>query len=221
MDIKVCTLAGEVVATETFDVESLGPVNENVLYYAVRSCRANRRQGTASTKTRGEVSGGGRKPWRQKGTGRARVGSNRSPLWRGGGVTFGPKPRSYRTALPARVRRGALREALKDKLLAGRLVILNEYQLEAPRTKVVHDFLGALSLGGRVTFFLPATARTVRLSGRNIPGVAFADSGALDLLGIISSDYLVVGRDCWPSLAERLHQPARETSAPTPAGASA
>lgn len=204
MEIKVYNLAGEVVAAEEIDVEAMGPVNESVLYYAVNACRANRRQGTASTKTRGEVSGGGRKPWRQKGTGRARVGSNRSPLWRGGGVIFGPKPRRYRVALPVKVRRSALREALKSKVSGGRMLLLRDCLIEKPKTKLVGDFMKKAAIDGRVTFFLSAGSENMRLSGRNIPGIVFADPGAPDLAGILKSDYLVVGMECWPDIAGRL-----------------
>ena len=121
-------------------------VNEDLLYRTVRMQLANRRQGTHSTKTRGEVSGGGRKPWRQKGTGRARAGSRRSPLWVGGGTTFGPKPRSYETKLTRKMKRGALVSALSDRAREERLTLIDRIVFDVPKTKAVVALLDRLGL---------------------------------------------------------------------------
>mgnify|MGYP000680993238 CR=1 FL=1 len=114
--IPVYNIDGEIIGEEVVEIKDK-KINKDVLYYYVNAYLTNQRQGTSSTKTRGEVSGGGRKPWRQKGTGRARVGSIRNPIWRGGGVVFGPKPKKYRVKLPKKMKRKALCEAIKDKLI--------------------------------------------------------------------------------------------------------
>ena len=131
---------------------------------------ANQRQGTASTKTRAEVRGGGRKPWRQKGTGRARHGSIRSPIWVGGGVVFGPKPREYRQAMPKKARRAALRSALSAKVRDGELIVSESLTLAEPKTKQMAAVLGRLSAERKPLIVLAERDRNVELSTRNLPG---------------------------------------------------
>ena len=163
-----------------------GVVNEGALYHAVRAYRNNQRQGNASTKTKAEVSGGGRKPWRQKGTGRARQGSIRAPQWAGGGVVFGPRPRSYRTELPRRVRQVARRSALNARAKDGAVLVVEPLTFDAPSTKRLVALLEGMGVAGRHVLVLTAEHRPhVYLSGRNVPDVhvmRYADASAYDLL---------------------------------------
>jgi large subunit ribosomal protein L4 len=179
---------GEVALTDDiFGVEVRG----DILHEVVTWQRACRRSGTACTKTRAEVSGGGRKPWRQKGTGRARVGSNRSPIWRGGGVVFGPRPRSYAYTLPKKVRRLALRMALSSKLANGQLLVLDEYPHTAPRTK---DFVALLKNFemSKALFITAEENRAMELSARNVPHVQVMPSAGLNVYDILKYDHLVL-----------------------------
>jgi len=165
-----------------------GQVNEDVLHRAVVTYLANQRQGTAATKTRSFVSGGNQKPWRQKGTGRARQGSTRAPHWRHGGVVFGPHPRDYRLAIPKKVRQIARRSALNARAREGALLVVDPLAYEKPKTKPLADLLGKLGLADRKVLVLTAdtpAAHNVYLSGRNIEGVRvrrFADATAYDVL---------------------------------------
>src|SRR3990172_441041 len=141
-----------------------------VVHNAVINFLANQRQGTHATKTKGLVSGGGKKPWKQKHTGRARAGSSRSPLWRGGGIVFGPQPRDYSYALPKKARRLALKAALSGKLADGEITVINEFAIDKPRTKEMISILKGLDLEGKSTLIvLPEYTEAVMLSARNIP----------------------------------------------------
>jgi large subunit ribosomal protein L4 len=170
-----------------------GVVREGALYHAVRAYRNNQRQGTHATKTRAEVSGGNQKPWRQKGTGRARQGSTRAPHWVGGGIAFGPQPRSYRTDLPRKVRQLARRSALNARAAAGGIHVIEGFAFPAPRTRQLAELLDALGLAGRKVLVLTAeTNQNLYLSGRNLPDVQvlrYADAAAYDILW---ADALVV-----------------------------
>ena len=146
--------------------------NQQVLYEVVKAQRAAMRQGTHNTKTRSEVRGGGRKPWRQKGTGRARQGSIRSPQWVGGGVVFGPTPRDYRLKVNRKVRRLALKSALSSKVLSEQLIVLDGLSLEAAKTKSMVEVLSNLSLQGKIMIVLDSMDETIALAARNIPGVS-------------------------------------------------
>lgn len=170
-------------------------VNEPLLHQAIVAYEANRRQGTVSTKTRSEVSGGGRKPWRQKGTGRARHGSTRSPIWVGGGVTFGPKPRSYRQALPRKVRRAALKSALSAKVLAGDLIVLDSLSLPEAKTKRMAEILKGLGASEKALVVLPGPDRNVELSARNLPGVALRQARGINAYEVLKHRKLVITRD--------------------------
>src|SRR5438045_1031069 len=149
MDVQVRSLAGASVGTITLDERVFGiEPNLAVLHQVVVAQLANRRQGTADTRTRGEVRGGGRKPWRQKGTGRARQGSIRAPHWKGGGIVFGPHPRSYHRDLPRKMRRLALRSALSAKLQEGELLVIDQLALPAAKTKEMSALLARLGADG-------------------------------------------------------------------------
>lgn len=202
--------AGNAVAlpADPFD----GTVNEPVLHQAVTVYLANQRQGTAATKTRAMVSGGGRKPWRQKGTGRARQGTIRAPHWRGGGIVFGPSPRDYRTAIPTKVRRLARRSALNARAREGALLVIEGLSFEAPKTRQLIGLLEAMELGGRKVLLLTeGVKRNVYLSGRNLPTLRvqpWADVTAYDVLW---SDVVVVEQGALGTGAEVV-----EAAAPAP-----
>jgi large subunit ribosomal protein L4 len=166
-------------------------VKGHVLHEVVTWQRACRRLGSASTKTRAEVRGGGAKPWRQKGTGRARVGSRRSPLWRGGGITFGPKPRSYAYPLPKRVRRLALKMALSSKLANGQLVVLDAYPHTTPRTKDFVAVLKNLEMH-KVLMVTPEANPALELSARNVPDVQVIRPEGLNVYDILKFEHLVL-----------------------------
>ena len=147
--------------------------NEPLVHQAIVAEEANKRQGTSNTKVRHDVRGGGRKPWRQKGTGRARAGTSRSPLWRGGGVVFGPHPRDYRKAFPVKMRRGAMRSVLSGKVSEGAVIGLDMLHFDAPKTKSAVALLSALNLSDarRVLIVIPEYNETLLKSTRNLPGV--------------------------------------------------
>ncbi|HHV93919.1 MAG TPA: 50S ribosomal protein L4 [Firmicutes bacterium] len=171
------------------------PVNTALMHQAVVAYLANQRQGTASTKTRGEVRGGGRKPWRQKGTGRARHGSIRSPIWVGGGVVFGPKPRDYRLALPKKARRQALKSALSTKVSAGNLIIVDKLQFDEPKTRKMVEVLKNLQVNGKALVVTASDGRNVVLSARNIPGVSTIRAQDLNVYAVLNSEQLVMTKE--------------------------
>ncbi|UCE21576.1 MAG: 50S ribosomal protein L4 [Candidatus Aminicenantes bacterium] len=179
------------------------PVKEHLLYEAVVSFRANQRRGTASTKTRAEVRGGGRKPWRQKGTGRARAGSNRSPLWRKGGVTFGPRPKSYYYSLPKKAKRNALKSVLSMKLAEKQLLILKALELKEPKTKDGAKLLEALKLDSALIVD-DHQNKNLFLSLRNIPKVKAVDTNLINVYDVLSHKWLVFTQKSFESLMEKL-----------------
>lgn len=180
-------------------------INEHAVHQVVVAQLAKIRQGTASTKTRGEVSGGGKKPWRQKGTGRARHGSIRSPLWVGGGVTFGPKPRSYDKKVPRKVKKLALRSILTDKLESGSLIVLEELSFDKPKTSQMVEVLRNLELeGAKVVIVIPEKDTNVYLSARNIPGVKTLVVDALNAYDLLNNDYLVIVNEAIEKIEEVL-----------------
>jgi len=166
---------------EIFDVK----VKEHLIHQVVVMQMTNRRQGTSSTKNRAMVRGGGIKPWRQKGTGRARAGSIRSPLWRGGGIIFGPTPKSYNYKLPKKVRRSALKSALTQKVKEGGFLIVDKIELEEPRTKEMISILRNLKVKGRVLFILSEENSNIELSVRNIPYVNVLKFAGLNVYDLI------------------------------------
>ncbi|HWK24562.1 MAG TPA: 50S ribosomal protein L4 [Ureibacillus sp.] len=165
--------------------------NEAVLFDAVVAQRASLRQGNHKVKNRSEVAGGGRKPWRQKGTGRARQGSIRSPQWRGGGTVFGPTPRSYSYKLPKKVRRLALRSALSAKVGEQNLLVLDALQLAAPKTKDFKAILGNLNIDKKALFVTAELDENVALSARNIPGVTVLTASGINVLDLLGHDKVV------------------------------
>ena len=177
--------------------------NEVVMHSAVINYLANQRQGTQSTKTRTEVSGGGRKPWRQKGTGHARQGSTRAPQWTHGGIALGPKPRSYRFALPKKVRRLALQSAFSSKVAAGEMLVLSKLALDEIKTKTIVTMLGALKAADqKVLLVLPEKDEKVIKSARNIPGVKTALVNTLNTYDILNADKFIVVKDAVAQIEE-------------------
>ena len=176
--------------------------NEAVLHSAVVNYLANQRQGTQSTKTRTEVSGGGKKPWRQKGTGHARQGSTRAPQWTHGGIALGPKPRSYRFALPKKVRRLALKSAFSAKVAADEMLVLESLTLEEIKTKTIVNLLAALGATKKVLLVLPEKDEKVILSARNIPGVKTAMVNTLNVYDILNADKFIVVKDAVAQIEE-------------------
>lgn len=191
---------GEVdLKDEVFGIE----INESVLHDAVVMQQNNQRMGTASTKTRAEVAGGGKKPWRQKGTGRARHGSTRSPIWKGGGITFGPKPRSYAYSLPKKVRRLALKSALSSKVQGGNIVVLESLSMEEPKTKEMAQILVNLK-ANKALVVTADINENIEKSARNIPGVKPLQATGLNVLDILAHDKLVITKDAVAKVEEVL-----------------
>jgi large subunit ribosomal protein L4 len=179
-------------------------VNPGLLHEVVQMYLANQRQGTSDTKTRAEVAGGGRKPWRQKGTGRARQGSIRSPQWRKGGVVFGPHPRDYGWSMPKKARRVALRQALSAKVAAGEVVVVESFELEAPKTKEVTSLLKNLNAEGKAYIVTAEGSPNVYKSARNIPGVLSNAARNLNVYQVLNAGKLVFTKDALAKVEEVL-----------------
>ena len=193
--IPVFNLDGETVGEITLSEAVFGvPMNAGLLHQSVVRHQANQRLGTASTKTRSEVSGGGRKPWRQKGTGRARVGSIRSPLWRHGGIIFGPTPRSFAQQMPRKMRRLAVKVALSDKVRQGKFVVLEDLDLPAAKTKEMVKVLANLD-AKKALIVTAGRDDQVQRSARNIPEVETLEAVALNVYDILRHDRLIMTRD--------------------------
>ncbi|HOW85138.1 MAG TPA: 50S ribosomal protein L4 [Candidatus Aminicenantes bacterium] len=180
-----------------------GPAKDHLIYEAVVNYRANQRQGTAATKTRTAVSGGGKKPWRQKGTGRARVGSTRSPLWRKGGTVFGPQPRDYSYELPKKARRGALAAALAQKHAAGELLIASDLEVKEPKTKEAVALLKAYNLDSALLVDTPENAHLFR-AARNLPRVKAVDVAGLNIYDVLAHKSVVFSRRAFEAVLEKL-----------------
>jgi large subunit ribosomal protein L4 len=194
--VQVVNMQGEPVEEIEISEQIFGQEpNISVMHSAVVAMQANARYGTHSTLGRAEVRGGGRKPWRQKGTGRARSGTSRSPLWRSGGVIFGPKPRDYRKALPRKVRRLALFSALSTKIIEEKLIIVDQLAFAAPRTKDMAAFLKAVGVDKKALVVLTGNEGNVRLSAKNLPDVLTAPAEGLNILDILKYDILVFTKD--------------------------
>lgn len=206
---------GEInLSDEVFGVE----LNEALIHEAVRNFLANHRRGTVSTKTRGEVSGSGKKLWRQKGTGRARVGSIRSPLWRKGGTVHGPKPRDWSYELPKKMRRGAIRSALSERLREGNLIVVESFSIEKPKTKefvkVMNNF-GLLTDDKKPVKTLIVDAlenKNLALSSRNLPRVKVVDSSGINIYDLLYHEKLLVSKEAAEKL-DQLLSPKRDKKA--------
>lgn len=177
--------------------------NEHVMHLAVVRHLAALRSGTHDTKTRSEVRGGGRKPWRQKGTGRARAGTRTSPVWRGGGIVFGPHPRSYKLDMPKKVRRLALRSALSTKAQNGQLIVLDEIAMDAPKTKKIVAMLQALG-AEKALIVTSSVDENVFLSARNIPGVTIVETNSANVYEVLKHSSLILTKDAVAKFEEVL-----------------
>jgi large subunit ribosomal protein L4 len=198
---KVIDAVGAVTGERDLPVELFGgEIHHGILHQVVLAQRAAARSGSASTKTRSEVRGGGAKPWRQKGTGRARHGSSRSPIWAGGGTVFGPKPRSYKQRVNKKVRKAALRSALADKATADRVWVLDGFS--EPKTKAAARALEAAGIGGRLLIVLDGRGDEEHLvdrAFRNLPGVAFSLATSLAAYDVLVADALIFTRSAFES----------------------
>jgi len=204
-------MAGEKVGeVELRDDVFAVPVHEAVMHQALLRQRINARLGTVQTKTRSEVSGGGRKPWRQKGTGRARQGSIRAPHWRGGGIVFGPHPRSYEQRMPRKMRRLALRSALSVKAAEDRLVVLEDLSMEAPKTKEMLALLHRLAVEGSALIVLPEAGWAIEQSARNLPGVKVLRTVSLNVADLLGYNHVILPLAAVEAIHRHLGQPSRE-----------
>jgi large subunit ribosomal protein L4 len=195
--------AGNVVGDVNLDGAFFGATpNVALMHQVVTAQLAAARSGTQSTQTRSEARGGGAKPWRQKGTGRARQGSIRSPQWRGGGVALGPKPRSYRQRTPKKMVRGALVSALSDRAADGRIAVVSRWDFSAPSTKAAQAGLDTLGVFGRVLVVLGPDDGLARKSFRNLPTVHTLAAGELNAYDVLCSDWIVFTRETLPTTGE-------------------
>ena len=194
----------KVGSLELADAVFAAPVNEALLYEAVRHHLAVKRRGTAKTKTRHEVAGSGRKLWRQKGTGRARVGSIRSPLWRHGGTAHGPQPRSYAYPLPRKMQLGALRSALSAKLRDGELRVVNEFPMAEPKTKLMRTALDAIGVKKTALVVDNTGSENLALSSRNLEGIKLVASRDVNVYDLLGHEQVLMSQAAAQKLSEAL-----------------
>lgn len=201
--VKQVNFKGEVIGDfQLSDAVFGAPVHVPAMHQVVVAHLANCRVGTHNTKDRGDVRGGGRKPWRQKHTGRARVGSTRSPLWVGGGVAHGPHPRDYHQKVNKKVRRIALRSALSLKVMDEMMLVLDRFDLEAPKTKVMLDFLAAIEGGKKTLFVIHETNMAVVKSAANIPGTEVLHVDSVNVYDLLNHDQLIATPEAVKKLEE-------------------
>ena len=192
-------LVGEIELSEA--VFGITP-NESVVHDVVKNHLANKRQGTQSALTRAEVSGGGKKPWRQKGTGHARQGSTRAPQWTHGGIVFAPKPRSYSYVLNKKVKRLAMKSALSAKAAAGEIIVIDSIKMDSIKTKDFRAFLNAVKADGKSLVVTPAKDEIVVKSARNIPGVETSMANLINVYDILKAKYLVLDKEALTVIEE-------------------
>ena len=201
--IKVLNMAGAEVGTVELNDAIFGiEPNQAVVHEVVKNHLANCRQGTQSALTRGEVSGGGKKPWRQKGTGHARQGSTRAPQWTHGGIVFAPKPRSYSYVLNKKVKRLAMKSALSAKAAAGEIIVIDSIKMDSIKTKDFRAFLNAVKADGKSLVVTPAKDEIVVKSARNIPGVETSMANLINVYDILKAKYLVLDQNALAVIEE-------------------
>ena len=201
--IKVLNMAGAEVGTVELNDSIFGiEPNTAVVHEVVKNHLANCRQGTQSALTRAEVSGGGKKPWRQKGTGHARQGSTRAPQWTHGGIVFAPKPRSYSYVLNKKVKRLAMKSALSAKAAAGEIIVVDSIKLDSIKTKDFRAFLNAVKADGKSLVVTPAKDEIVVKSARNIPGVETSMANLINVYDILKAKYLVLDKEALAVIEE-------------------
>ena len=202
-NVALYNIAGEEIGKVKLSEEIFGhEVNEAVLHTVVTAYLANQRQGTQSALTRAEVSGGGIKPWRQKGTGRARQGSTRAPQWTHGGIVFAPKPRSYSYVLNKKVKRLALKSVLSAKAAQGEIVVVDKIALDAIKTKDFRSFLSAVKADGKAAVITPEVNEVVVKSARNLPGVTTAPAKLINVYDLLNAKTLVIDKEALAVIEE-------------------
>jgi large subunit ribosomal protein L4 len=218
--VKVRNLKNEEIGeVQLSDAVFGAPLNEPLIHAAVRNFMANARQGTSATKTRGDVSGAGRKLWKQKGTGRARIASLRSPLWKGGGNVHGPQPRDWSYSMPRKMRQGALRSALSERVREGNVVVVDGWSIDKPKTKDFAASLGSLGFEGKTLIVDSLENDNLILSARNIRRAKVVNSFGLNIYDLLYHDHLVLSRSAAEELEKLLGarsengEPAGETAA--------
>ena len=203
--LDLYNIAGERIGEVTLSSKVFGAkVNEALLYEALKAQASSRRRGTASTKERAQVRGGGRKPWRQKGTGRARAGSIRSPIWKGGGTTFGPRPRDYSYSLPRKAKRKAIKSALSAKFKEKEILILDRMGLKEAKTKKMASILVNLRSGKKPLLVIEEGNEMVRRAARNIEGVKVISPNSLNLYDLLNHNKLILTKEALTRLEENL-----------------
>jgi large subunit ribosomal protein L4 len=212
--VKVRNLKNEEVGDlDLSDAVFGAELNETLIHAAVRNYLANARQGTSATKTRGDVSGSGRKLWKQKGTGRARIASLRSPLWKGGGNVHGPQPRDWSYSMPKKMRKGALRSALSERLREGNLVVLEGFSLDQPKTKDFIASLGKLGIEGKTLIVDSNENHNLILAARNVKRAKVVNSYGLNIYDLLYHEKLVLSREAVEELAQLLDPVIRKNGA--------
>jgi large subunit ribosomal protein L4 len=212
--VKVRNLKNEEVGDlDLSDAVFGAELNETLIHAAVRNYLANARQGTSATKTRGDVSGAGRKLWKQKGTGRARIASLRSPLWKGGGNVHGPQPRDWSYSMPKKMRKGALRSALSERLREGNLVVLEGFSLDQPKTKDFIASLGKLGIEGKTLIVDSNENHNLILAARNVKRAKVVNSYGLNIYDLLYHEKLVLSREAVEELAQLLDPVIRKNGA--------
>lgn len=203
--VEVKNLKNESVGELELKDEVFGaPLNESLIYFAVNNYLTNQRQGTVKTKTRGEVSGSGKKLWRQKGTGRARVASLRSPLWKGGGNVHGPRPRDWKSEMPKKMKRGALRSALSERLREGNLLVVDQLTLGDHKTKSFVAIAETFGWNSKTLIVETTPERNLVLSSRNVQGVTVAANVNVNIYDVLYHDKIVFTRDAINALQDKL-----------------
>ena len=201
--VKVLNMAGSEVGEVELNASIFGITpNMHVVHEVVKNHLANCRQGTQSALTRAEVSGGGRKPWRQKGPGRARQGSTRAPQWTHGGIVFAPKPRSYSYVVNKKVKRLALKSVLSAKAADARIIVVDSIKMDAIKTKAFKGFLDAVKCDGKAVVITPEVDQTVVKSARNIPGVVTTTARMLSVYDLVNAKYLVIDQAALATIEE-------------------
>jgi large subunit ribosomal protein L4 len=218
--VKVRNLKNEEVGDlELSDAVFGAELNESLIHAAVRNFTASGRAGTVGTKTRGDVSGSGRKLWKQKGTGRARIASIRSPLWKGGGNTHGPQARDWSYNMPKKMRRGALRSALSERVREGNVIVLESFTLDEPKTKGFIQSLGKLGLEGKTLIVDSLDNANLILASRNVKRAKVVNSYSLNIYDLLYHEKLVLSRSAVDELAELLDPQSRKAGAQSDEGA--
>jgi large subunit ribosomal protein L4 len=203
--VEVKNLKNESVGELELKEEIFGvPLNEALIYFAVNNYLTNQRQGTVATKTRGQVRGSGKKLWKQKGTGRARVASLRSPLWKGGGNVHGPQPRDWKSEMPKKMKRGALKSALSERLREGNLFVIEQFDLADHKTKSFISIAGDFGWDKKTLIVETTPQRNLVLSSRNVPGIKLAADVNVNIYDVLYHDKIVFTRDAINALQEKL-----------------